>query len=178
VALAVATSACGGGDDAEDASAPWVGDVEAAMAAVDDERGGAQQYFEVTATPQLTNVFVAVDDAAVAVPYLFVDGELQPPAPSLEGASGFTFTAADVDIDEAAVLSRVEAELPGAAIVALSVEGVGAADAGTEGGIEGGGVGGGDASTVRYVVSVQSERGGFLDVTVSGDGRILAVDPL
>lgn len=137
-------------------------DIEAAIDAVDAERGAAQQYFEVTANPQLTNVFVAVEDATAAVPYVFVDGELQPPAPRLEGASGFTFGAADVDIDESRVLSRVEAEVPGASIVALSVEG---------GSVESG-------SAVRYVVSAQSDRGGFLDITVSGDGRILAVDPL
>ena len=137
-------------------------DIEAAVDAVDAERGAAQQYFEVTANPQLTNVFVAVDDATAAVPYVFVDGELQAPAPRLEGASGFTFGAADVDIDESRVLSQVEAEVPGASIVALSVEG---------GSVESG-------SAVRYVVSAQSDRGGFLDITVSGDGRILAVDPL
>ena len=137
-------------------------DIEAAIDAVDAERGAAQQYFEVTANPQLTNVFVAVDDATAAVPYVFVDGELQPPAPRLEGASGFTFGATDVDIDESRVLSQVEAEVPGASIVALSVEG---------GSVESG-------SAVRYVVSAQSDRGGFLDITVSGDGRILAVDPL
>ena len=137
-------------------------DIEAAIDAVDAERGAAQQYFEVTANPQLTNVFVAVDDATAAVPYVFVDGELQAPAPRLEGASGFTFGAADVDIDESRVLSQVEAEVPGASIVALSVEG---------GSVESG-------SAVRYVVSAQSDRGGFLDITVSGDGRILAVDPL
>ncbi len=165
--MAVASAAgCGSSDGPRES---WVGDIDEAMAAVDDERDGAQEYFEVTATPQLTNVFVAADDATVAIPYVFVDGELQPPAPPLEGASGLTFTAADVDIDETAVLSQVEAEVPGAMIVALSVEGARVADAGT------GAVGGGD---VRYVVSVQSERGGFLDVTVSGDGRILAVDPL
>lgn len=162
VASALTAAGCGGGDDTE-ADTAWVADIEAAIDAVEDELGGPQRYFEVTASPQLTNVFVAVEDDTAAVPYVYVDGELQPPAPTLEGASGFTFAGDDVDIDEGSVLAQVEDQLPEATIAALSVEG---AD---------GELGG---SVVRYVVSAQSDRGGFLDVTVAGDGRVLAVDPL
>lgn len=163
LALAVLVAACGGGDGSGGGDSDWVGDVEAAIRAVDDELGGEQEYFEVTATPQLTNVFVAVDDGTAAVPYVFVDGQLEEPAPVLEGASGFTFTGDDVDIDEATVLSEVRSQVEEATIVALSVEGGSTDDGG---------------SAVRYVVSARSGRGGFLDVTVAGDGRVLAVDPL
>jgi hypothetical protein len=157
--LTVAGAACSNDDAGGAANAAFVADVRSAVEAVEREMGAGQDYFEVTATPQLTNVFVAIDDATAAVPYLFVDGELQPPAPTLTGASGFTFTADAIDFDEDSILDAVAGELPDASIESLSVEG-------------------GEGGTVRYVVSVRSEVGGMLDVTVGPDGSVLAVDPL
>jgi hypothetical protein len=156
--LAVAGAACSD-DDGGAANDSFVADIRSAVEAVEAELGAGQDYFEVTATLQLTNVFVAIDDATAAVPYLYVDGELQPPAPTLTGASGFTFTADAIDFDEDSILDAVAEELPDASIESLSVEG-------------------GDGGTVRYVVSVRSEVGGLLDVTVGPDGAVLAVDPL
>lgn len=159
VLLAVPGAACGDDDDRGGANVGFVADIRSAVDAVEAEMGAGQDYFEVTATQQLTNVFVAIDDATAAVPYLFVDGELQPPAPTLTGASGFTFSADAIDFDEDSVLDAVTRELPDASIESLSVEG-------------------GDGGTVRYVVSVRSEVGGSLDVTVGPDGSVLAVEAL
>ena len=157
--LVLAGAACGGDDSGGGADAGFVADIRSAVAAVEADLGDGQEFFEVTATPQLTNVFVAVDDATAAVPYLFVDGELQPPAPTLTGASGFTFTADAIDFDEDTILDSIASELPDATVESLSVEG-------------------GEGGVVRYVVSVRSEAGGLLDVTVGVDGAVLAVDPL
>ena len=105
------------------------------------------------------NLFVAVDGATAAVPYVYLDGELQPPAPTLTGASGFTFTADAVDFDEDTILDAVGEELTESTIEAFSIEG-------------------GEGGVVRYVVSTLSPEGGRLDVTVATDGTVLEVDPL
>lgn len=146
-----------GGSGVDDAG--FLGDVGEAVAAVESERGGPQEYFEVTANRQLTNVFVAVDGGTAAVPYVYLDGELQAPGPLLEGASGHTFFADDIAFDPDVIFGSVEAELPDATIDAFSIEG-------------------GEIGSVRYVISVRSAQGGGLDVTVAPDGTVLAVDPV
>ncbi len=161
MALLVAAVAvgCGGGDDDEAAADSFVADVRPAIEAVEAELGAGQQYFEVTASELVVNLFVAVDDATAAVPYVYLDGELQPPAPKLTGASGFTFTADAVDFDEETVLDAVSEELTESTIEAFSIEA-------------------GAGGVVRYVVSTLSPEGGRLDVTVAPDGTVLEVDPL
>ena len=161
VALLVAATvvACGGDDDDPAGGDSFVADIRPAIEAVEAELGAGQQYFEVTANELVTNLFVAVDDATAAVPYVYLDGELQPPAPKLTGASGFTFGADAVDFDEDTVLVPVGEELTDSMIEALSIEG-------------------GAGGTVRYVVSTLSPEGGRLDVTVAPDGTVIEVDPL
>ncbi len=140
-------------------SAQFVADVRFAAEAVEAELGGPQDFFEITATPQLTNVFVAADGGSSAVPYIFVDGELQPPAPTIEGVEGQTFTFDDIDFDDETVLSGVAADLPTATIDAFSVEG-------------------GAGGFVRYVISARSAQGGVLDIVVAPSGAVVEVIPL
>jgi len=155
----------GAGSGAPTSSAPveietpaFVFDVTAAMDAVEDELGGEQEFFEVTANDQFTNVFVAVDDRSAAVAYAYLDGELQPPAPKQTGAEGQTFDRDDVDFDPAAVTSGVGTDLPNSEVDAISVYG--------------NGVG------ATFVVAVTSPSGGFLDVVVGPDGQVFSVDPV
>jgi len=159
--LALVGVACGDDDDGGEVGADdgFVADIRPAIEAIESELGAGQVFFEITASRQVINLFVAVDDATAAVPYVFLDGELQPPAPKLTGASGFTFAGDAVDLDEISILDAVSSELPDSAIEALSIEG-------------------GDAGIVRYVVAMLSPSGGRLDVTVSSDGAVLEVDPV
>ena len=150
---------CGGGDSAESTPAVLVADIVPAIEAVEAELGAGQQFFEVNATAQLVNLFVAVDDATSAVPYIYFDGELQPPAPALAVESGFTFTADAVDFDADTVLDSIADELPESTIEGFAIEG-------------------GEGGIVRYLVSARSVQGGVLAVTVAPDGAVLEVDPL
>lgn len=170
----VLLAACGGGDsngnssestdtaasaDENGGQSSFVSDVRLAAEAVEAELGGPQEFFEITATPQLTNVFVAVDSGTSAVPYIFVDGELQPPAPTIEGVEGQTFTSDELDFDQGSVLDGVTADLPTATIDAFSVEG-------------------GSGGFVRYVISARSAQGGVLDIVVAPSGAVVEVIPL
>lgn len=159
VALLVVAALVGCDDDPDSTPPVAIDDIGPALEAVEAELGAGQQFFEVNATRQLVNLFVAVDDGTSAVPYIYFEGELQPPAPALAVESGFTFGADAVDFDVDTVLDAVADELPGSTIEGFAIEG-------------------GDGGIVRYLVSTLSVQGGVLAVTVAPDGAILEVDPL
>lgn len=180
VVVVAALVACSGSDDAAQSTVPpepdesseadvvrtpapdvpapqFVRDVRIAIDAVEDELGGPQEFFEVTSNSQFTNVFVAVDDATAALPYVYIDGELQPSGPKKTGAAGATFTSADVEFVDDRILSTVTADLPESGIDAISVYG--------------------DGFGAVYVLGATSRAGGVLDIVVGPDGTIFSVDP-
>ena len=136
---------------------PIVEQIGPAIAALEAELGGPQQYFEINATSQLVNLFVALNDGAVVQAWVYLDGELS----SSEGqpASGGTFAAADLDFDPALVLSKISSELPGSTLGSFYVNGDG-------------------EGNVKYGLLVTSDKGGGLDVAVGADGSVLSVDPV
>jgi hypothetical protein len=174
IVFALAVGGCGGSDSvSEDTtfvidSAPtveatvvppaFVYDVVAAIDAVEAELGSEQQFFEVTANAQFTNVFVAVDDSTAAVGYAYVDGALEPPAPKQSGAEGRTFGRDDVDFDPELIMTGVSPDLPASSVDALSVYG--------------------DGAGATYVLAVTSDAGGFLDIVVGPQGQVFSVDPI
>ena len=134
---------------------PRVDLIAEAVAAIEAELGGPQQYFEINATPRLVNLFVALNNAAVAQPWVYFDGSLT----SQEGqpAQGNTFGADAVDFDPQSVLSGVVDELPTSAFDAFIIDG-------------------GPAGAVRYSVVVSSTAGGQLVVIVDPAGKVLSVE--
>jgi len=139
------------------ATLPLVDQIGPAIEALETELGGPQQYFEINATSQLVNLFVALNDGAVVQAWVYLDGELS----STEGqpADGGTFAAADLDFDPALVLGKIADELPGSTLGSFYVNGDG-------------------AGNVKYGLLVTSDKGGGLDVTVGADGSVLSVDPV
>lgn len=156
VALLVA-AACSG-DDGADADLPLVGEIAPAMAAVDEALGGPQDYYEVSATPQLVNLFVAGDDDTVT-PYVYLDGVLADPAPTQSGAEGATFRAEAVTFDPDQVFDTLTGELEDSTVTEFVVLG-------------------GPDGAVRYEATVLSARGGTLSAVLGPEGQILSVDPL
>lgn len=149
-----------GGSDASvpvDNPLPIVDQIPAAIAALEAETGGPVEYFEINATVQLVNLFVALNDGAVAQPWLFVGGELT----SAEGqaASGGTFAGADVAFDPETIFDPLLAEVPGIRIESFYVHGDG-------------------EGNLLYGVLATSERGGGLDIVLAADGSVLSVDPV
>ena len=153
----VALVACGGDDDGDEALRPLVDQIAPAMAAVDEARGGPQQYFEVNATPQFVNLFVADAARERVAAYLYVDGELEPPTPP-SAASGETFAADAVTFDPDTILDGLDEDLADSDVVVFAV----VADA---------------AGGVHYSATVESARGGILDVALAADGTVLSADP-
>ncbi|MEI6403691.1 MAG: hypothetical protein WCP59_16060 [Actinomycetota bacterium] len=137
-----------------------VDQIAPAIAAVEAELGGSQEYFEVNAADVVVNLFVAdtaADGSSTVTPYAFSRGELtaQPASP----ADGNRFTADAVQIDPQRVLSCLVEQLPSSMLTAFVVEG-------------------GPNGVVRYSVVAASEQGGQLVVEVSGSGQVLSVDPV
>jgi hypothetical protein len=128
--------------------------IDDAIAAVEAELGGAQEYFEINASAVAVNVIVATSAASAAVPYRFVGSELT--SGEAQPAEGETFAAAAVEIDENMVLSCVANELPDSKIELFEI-------LGTAAGIP------------RYSVFVTSAAGGQLVVGVTGLGQVLEV---
>lgn len=174
MALLMVACGCSGSDDSSTADATLpaaidtaptecapatpelrVDQVMDAIAAVEAERGGPQEYFEVNATSLLVNLFVADTAAGTAVPYVYVGGALthEDGTP----AQGGTFRAADLVFDPQRVTSCVRDQLPGSSIDQFVVNGNG-------------------QGAVQLSVVTTSSQGGQLVITVNGDGLVGGVD--
>jgi hypothetical protein len=155
--LVIVAVGCGGDDDGGDASGQplRVEKMADAVKAVEAELGGEQRYFEVNATPDKVNLFVASPDGTQAIAYVFdavadTLGPADPPQP----ATGMTFTWSQADFEPAKVLTEALAQLPTSLPRTFAV--TAASD-----------------TAVQYLVTLESSQGGLLDVLVDGTGKVL-----
>lgn len=160
-ALILIGPACGGDDpvDRTGRSRPAVEVVAPAVEALETLLGGPQDYFEINADHRLVNLFVASDDGTTATAYLFLDGEIQPPAPPRPVEAGTTFSADEIEFDPDTVLARVADELPGSDLTTFVIVV-------------------GPTGAIRYEVLARSAQGGVLAVEVTSDGIVVGVETI
>jgi len=127
--------------------------IRPAIAALESKLGGPQQYFEVNATPTLVNLFVAENNGTKAVAYVYAAGVLRDPAAPVD-ANGPTFAAKAISFDDATVLAKAVAQLPGSNFRLFSIAGANAA----------------------ITVTVDSSQGTEFAIYVDGTGKILGTD--
>jgi hypothetical protein len=156
-----ATTAGSGAESSLPAAAagelPIIDQIPVAVAALEQQLGGPQDYFEINATARLVNLFVALNGATVAQAWLYLDGTLT----SEEGqpAGGGTFAAASATFDPDVILSRVLTDLPDITIESFYIHGDG-------------------QGNVLSGVLATSAKGGGLDVVLGADGSVKSVDPV
>ena len=138
---------------------PWWPGLRATVAAVEAELGGPQEYFEINATSQLVNLFVATDDKSTATAYVYLGGGLYQPAPPRDVAGGETFrcrrrsTSIPMPSSPASPRGFEEPDVTQFVVV------------------------GGPNGAVQYSAFVVSSEGGILDVLLGPDGTVLGVNP-
>ena len=145
--------------------------IEAALDAVEKVAGTNVSFFEVNATTDVVNIFVATDldgepnadglpDAVVH--YVFTEKDGLETAPEPVGANGPTFIRSAIDYDPKTILSKVLSELPKSTPQMFVLTAAGTAEAST--------------GTVQYRLLMQSTQGGQMSVVLTNTGEIVGTD--
>jgi hypothetical protein len=153
-ALLAVGAACGGG---KGPARPALDQIAPAVAAVEEKLGGPQQYFEINATPQAVNLFVADAARTTVTPYVYIGGALAESGRPA-GAEGNTFAASALTFDPHTILDGVVGELKDSDVVLFTIAG-------------------GPGGAVEYTAGVQSQQGGTLEITLGADGTVKSVTP-
>lgn len=135
---------------------PRVDLIAPAVAALEAQLGGPQDYFEINATSKLVNLIIALNGGTLAQTWLYLDGQLT--SRPAEPAQGHTFAASALNFDPSTILAQVRRDLPNSSIDLFFVQG--AAD-----------------GSVRSTAVVTSSEGGQLQVILDPTGKVLEVDP-
>jgi hypothetical protein len=156
--VAIQTTAVAPGDSTApaDGKSPRVDLIGPAVAALEAKLGSPQEYFEINATSQLVNLWVALNDRTLAQAWVYVDGQLTSVEP--KSAQGDAFAATALPSDPTLLMSKIAGELPGSSLDLVEIVG-------------------GSAGRPRFTVAVTSSQGGQLLVEVAADGKVVSVDP-
>lgn len=134
---------------------PRVDLIASAISALEAKFGGPQRYYEINATSKLVNLWVSLNDGAVAQPWVYLDGTLSSKE-GQRGATGYTFPASAVAFDASKVLAGVRSQLPDSSIDGFVIQG-------------------GAAPAVQYTVLIGSPTGNQLTAVVGPDGSVKSV---
>ena len=159
-AVAMGISACG---STSDVVRPVVGQIPAAVDAIEAELGSDLEYFEISADLGGVTLILAEsasDDSGevvgmFATTYRWESGELTSSGETM-AAEGATFGSSSIDLNPEKLFEQIDAELSVPVIVDVAIQGTGT------------------GSTV-IDATVVNGKGGTLLVLLSADGRILGV---
>jgi len=174
--LAARGTACtDGGDASDDSAAETAGTdastgsgatpsasvelLEPAVAAVEAERGGPQEYTEINVQLDLVNLFVALDDGTELAYVFREDGLELPTEPQAQPEGAEPFTLDEIPLDAVTTFDDLlAAEVPDSALVALTLAPR-------------------PETGLAWTATLLSPKGGVLDVLISPNGTILGAAP-
>ena len=164
-------SSCGKSSSEPETAGLRLDQIEVALDAVEEVAGADLNFFEINATTELVNIFVATDLDGVpnddGLPdaverYVFTEKDGLEIDPELVGANGPTFQRSALDYDPTTILNKVLAELPNSTPQMFVITAAGTAEAPT--------------GTVQYRLLMQSTQGGQMSVVLTNSGEIVGTD--
>ena len=167
----IVLSSCGKDAAAPDTAGLRLDQIENALDAVEQQTGTDVQFFEINATTEIVNVFVATDldgtpnadglpDAVVH--YVFTEKDGLETAPEPVGANGPTFARSALDYEPSSILKKVLSELPESTPQMFVITAAGTAENST--------------GTVQYRLLMQSSQGGQMSIVLTNTGEIVGTD--
>ena len=167
----VVVSSCGKNSVAPDTAGLRLDQIETALDAIQQKNGTELSFFEINATTELVNIFVATDLDGIpnadglpdaVVHYVFTEKDGLETAPDPVGANGSTFARIALDYEPSTILRKVLSELPDSTPQMFVLTAAGTATEST--------------GTVQYRLIMQSSQGGQMSVVLTNSGEIVGTD--
>ena len=167
----VVVSSCGKNSAAPDTAGLRIDQIETALNALEQKDGADLEFFEINATTDLVNIFVATDLDGIpnadglpdaVVHYVFTEKDGLETAPDPVGANGPTFARTALDYEPSTILRKVLSELPDSTPQMFVLTAAGTATEST--------------GTVQYRLIMQSSQGGQMSVILTNSGEIIGTD--
>ena len=167
----VVVSSCGKNSAAPDTAGLRIDQIETALNALEQKDGADLEFFEINATTDLVNIFVATDLDGIpnadglpdaVVHYDFTEKDGLETAPDPVGANGPTFARTALDYEPSTILRKVLSELPDSTPQMFVLTAAGTATEST--------------GTVQYRLIMQSSQGGQMSVVLTNSGEIIGTD--